>query len=479
MHTKRAAALLTAAGLAVAGLAAAAPVQAAKALPLVAIGVPDADVGSQADAGSVEIRNQAGVVQRLTAPSAKAGDRFGAVTTSGDLTGDGRPELIVGAPGRDIGGLQDSGAAFIYRGTATGYQYWRILGQGYSGIPGRAQAGAAFGASLSFQSPYRLETGEYTFDGSRLYVGAPFTDIGSATDAGTVVELDIPHGTTPAITGRVLTESSHPEWGTPASGERFGQAVAAGTELSIGAPGETVNGQAGAGAVFHRRWGGDEFTNMVITQDLVVGQEDVPGAAEAGDEFGRSLLDFSGHLWIGAPGEDIGTQVNAGFVNHFIHGMLNELDPAEGLTQGSYDPVARRPVGDQAEAGDRFGASMTGYWHDIVNHPWVYVGAPGEDIGGAVDAGMVNSLYSRGNQDVPVFTDATLGGTNERGDKFGSAVSSVLLSTDQSPITYGLVIGIPGENGYGVVKVASPFRVTWRLASPKAGDGYGSAVRVS
>lgn len=478
MQTTRAAALLAAAGLAVAGVTAAAPAQAATALPLVAIGVPDADVGSAANAGLVEVRNQAGVVQRLTAPSYQAGDRFGAVTTSGDLTGDGRPELVVGAPGRDLAGKADAGAAFIYRGTATGYQFWRILGQGYSGVPGVAQAGAAFGASLVIQSPYRLDSGEYVFD-SRIYVGAPGTDLGSAVDAGAVVELDVPRTANPAITGRVLTESSKPGWGTPAAGERFGQAVAAGSYLSIGAPGETVNGQANAGAVFHARWSFNEWEYLVITQDFAYGGENVPGAAEAGDEFGRTLLDLAGHLWVGVPGEDIGDQVNAGMVNHFIARMAGEVDIAEGLTQGSHDPVARRPVADTAEAGDRFGASMTAYWHDIVNHPWVYVGAPGEDIAGAVDAGMVNSLYSRGNQDVPVFTDATLGGTNERGDKFGASVSAVLLSEEESPITYGLVIGIPGENGYGVAKVASPFRATWRLTSPTAGDGYGSSARIA
>jgi hypothetical protein len=210
----------------------------------------------------------------------------------------------------------------------------------------------------------------------------------------------------------------------------------------------------------------------------VIGGKDVPGTTETRDWFGWSLLEVAGHLWVGSPSESVGEEYDAGMVNHFVSDQLGDIVVAEGLTQNSYDPVARRDVPGTAEAGDRFGASMTGYWHDIVNHPWVYVGAPGEDVGSAVDAGMVCSLYSRGNQDVPAFTDATLGGTNERGDKFGSSVSSVLLSEDQSPITYGLVIGIPGENGYGVAKVASPFRATWRLASPKAGDGYGSSVRV-
>jgi hypothetical protein len=418
------------------------------------------------------------VVQRLTAPSAQAGDRFGAVTLAGDLTGDGRNELIVGAPGRDLGGKADTGAAFLYRGTATGYQYWRIFGQGYSGVPGTAQAGAAFGASLAFDRGYAGGEGVPAYD-SHLYIGAPSTDIGSATDAGAVVELDVPLVTNPTFTGRVLTESSSDRWDEPGSNERFGQAIAAGSYLSIGAPGESVNGQVAAGAVFHRRYTSDDGEDWVLTQDFTWGTQEVPGTAEAGDEFGRALLDMSGHLWIGVPGEDIGDQVNAGMVNHFTAGMMGEIDVGEGLSQNSYDGTARRQVAGDAEAGDRFGASLTAYWHDIVNHPWVYVGAPGEDLGTAVDAGMVCSLYSRGNQDVPAFTDASLGGTNERGDKFGSSVGSVLLSEEQSPITYGLVIGIPGENGYGVAKVASPFRATWRLASPKAGDGYGSSVRVA
>jgi hypothetical protein len=132
------------------------------------------------------------------------------------------------------------------------------------------------------------------------------------------------------------------------------------------------------------------------------------------------------------------------------------------------------------ESGDRFGASISGFWHDILNYPWVYVGVPGEDIGTVQDAGMVVSLNSRGIQSVPSYTDDSLGGNAERGDKFGASVQATLLSSGANPITYLVVIGIPGENGYGVVKLASPVQTTWRQAvldGSEAGDGYGSSVR--
>ncbi|GAB3430136.1 integrin alpha [Flindersiella endophytica] len=460
--------LLSALALVAVGVATsvAAPVAAAPALPYIAVGIPDEDIGTVANAGAVEIHHPSGKTSVLTAPGYQAGDRFGAVTLAKDLTGDGRDELIVGAPGRDLYGVVDAGAAYLYRGTSTGYQYWRMLGQAYSGVPGRAQAGAAFGAALGFT---------YGNEGLALYVGAPYTDVDGATDAGLVVGIEFSGAT--IVATEVLTESSRSGWEQPEAGDRFGSAIGTGA-LEIGAPGETVNGQAAAGAVFVSTDGpGGQFGEM-LTQDSVL-DEPVTDKAEAGDEFGRVLYD-AGHLFVGVPGEDIGTAVNAGMVNSLGTGMAGEWVSVDAFWQGSYDRVANRNVPGAPETGDRFGAAIGGYWHDILNYPWVYVGVPGEDIGTTQDAGMMVSLNSRGIQSVPSYTDASLGGTNERGDKFGTSVQATLLSNDQNPITYLVVIGIPGENGYGVVKLASPVRTTWRQAvldSPEAGDGYGSSVR--
>jgi hypothetical protein len=69
--------------------------------------------------GSVEIYSGAtGAFQfALTDPAGNWDDRFGsALDASADLTGDGRPEIIVGAPHGDNGAVADGGSVFIFDG---------------------------------------------------------------------------------------------------------------------------------------------------------------------------------------------------------------------------------------------------------------------------------------------------------------------------------------------------------------------------
>ncbi len=52
---------------------------------------------------------------------ADVNDRFGTSVAFGDVNGDGRADLIIGAPGADVNGLTDNGAVYIvFGGTATG-----------------------------------------------------------------------------------------------------------------------------------------------------------------------------------------------------------------------------------------------------------------------------------------------------------------------------------------------------------------------
>ena len=97
-------------------------------------------------------------------------------------------------------------------------------------------------------------------------------------------------------------------------------------DLAVGVPGEDIGSKADAGSVN-------------IVQDLYADERrlavdqnsaGVPGAAEAGDQFGRSLdsvnVDSNSSSWlaIGVPGEDIGSRSNAGSVQLF---RSNENDP--------------------------------------------------------------------------------------------------------------------------------------------------------
>ena len=80
----------------------------------------------------------------------------------------------------------------------------------------------------------------------------------------------------------------------------------------------------------------------------------VPGVAEAGDRFGRSLdtvnviCDGTSRLAVGVPGEDVGSAANAGSVQLFSSDESN-LAPGVGLTQDTAG------VSGVAEPGDLFG----------------------------------------------------------------------------------------------------------------------------
>jgi hypothetical protein len=79
------------------------------------------------------------------------GDNFGDALAAGDVNGDGRADIAVGAPNEAIGTVKDAGAATVLYGsadglTATGAQ---MLGQNSSGVPGDAEQADYFGAELS------------------------------------------------------------------------------------------------------------------------------------------------------------------------------------------------------------------------------------------------------------------------------------------------------------------------------------------
>jgi fibronectin type 3 domain-containing protein len=94
------------------------------------IGVPGADPGGRGNAGSVYIffgRSTWPSVIDLSVDSpdvtingVASGDELGAyVANSGDVNGDTRPDLIIGAPNADAQGIFEAGAAYIVFGRAT------------------------------------------------------------------------------------------------------------------------------------------------------------------------------------------------------------------------------------------------------------------------------------------------------------------------------------------------------------------------
>jgi len=78
------------------------------------------------------------------------GDAWGNDLSVGDVNGDGYADVAIGAPGEDIGTVQDAGAVWLLRGssngvTATGAQ---SFDQNTANIPGTAEADDAWGSQV-------------------------------------------------------------------------------------------------------------------------------------------------------------------------------------------------------------------------------------------------------------------------------------------------------------------------------------------
>ncbi len=78
-------------------------------------------------------------------------DRFGGALAVGDVTGDGKADVLVGAPGEDIGSRVDAGSVTLLKGSAA-----RLTGAGaqafdqnHSAVPDGSEKGDRFGSSVA------------------------------------------------------------------------------------------------------------------------------------------------------------------------------------------------------------------------------------------------------------------------------------------------------------------------------------------
>jgi len=397
-----------------------------------AVGVPGEDVGGAVDAGAVSILygSAAGLTggPLLTESPPRAGARFGAALAASDFNFDRAGDLAVGAPDATVAGAARAGRVTVLLGsnvpggpTGLGSGGIRVFRQGAGGLPGQAEAGDRFGAALA---PGDMVTGGSFSDD--LAIGAPGEDVGGAVDAGAVNMIE---GTEAGLRPGALYLQGNPE-----RGDRFGSALTlngflgapGGDDLAVGAPGETVGGVAGAGAV-------SVFDGTATTPGrerlLHAGLANSP-PVEAGDAFGASLGWYTVHpdgrlmtLVVGAPGRNrFGADAGAVF-------------PCYAYGQGVLCDQHRLQLGGAGpEAGDRHGAAVSGgsyltsdrNFFDADGLEDVVVGAPGETVGGARGAGAATIVYGHQyfvNADLLYQGHGGIGGTPEAGDAFGAAVA--------------------------------------------------------
>ncbi|MFI9614074.1 trypsin-like serine protease [Streptomyces sp. NPDC052023] len=402
-----------------------------------------------------------------------------------DFNCDGVEDIAISDPKAAVGGTDGAGVVRIVYGGGKGTA---SADQSLDWVPGSPEAGDWFGEAM--------DTVDHNEDGcTDLVVGTPSEDLGTVADAGTV---DVFYGAPGGIgTGSVKNTHFEQDSGTgslagstPETGDRLGQALAAGTTASgepflvIGAPGEAVGSALKAGIAFYVRDStsiGITTANVGITQD----NTGVPGAVEANDGFGGAIAADANHLAIGAPGEAIGSDAGAGNVAVFSHKLNSEKRPTPlfGLDQ-DLDTVS-----GGAEAGDQFGKSlaMVPYRPSgaaAATDSILAVGSPGEDLDvdgvDKTDAGNVITFRvtaAGGHSQLHVYSSGTASddvtGTSESGDRFGQSLAAVNTAPRavSTAATMKLAVGAPGE-AVGTAAKAGAVTTFSLLGSPGANDRW-------
>ena len=253
-----------------------------------AIGVPGEDVDGVVDAGAVEVLYQSGtqgLPHRLDAAGAQIHTQqglgetpqsramFGFSLAAGGLTGreygEGRDELAIGEPFRDVGFGHAAGAVHVLRGDLA-------IGLDASSVRTITQGGWVQGWPL----PSTAEDGDW-FGFSLTIAQDDLLAIGSPGENNGDGSVHILHGGPNGV-----TSSGAQLMHAPAGLRQFGWSLSAwGWRLLVGAP--RTNGSAGAVVGFRRTDAGAfETAGFPLTQDSVFGAAE---PSESGDGFGFSV----------------------------------------------------------------------------------------------------------------------------------------------------------------------------------------------
>ncbi|MCX5286994.1 MULTISPECIES: FG-GAP-like repeat-containing protein [unclassified Streptomyces] len=304
------------------------------------VGAPDEGVGSAAGRGSVTVvwGGPSGLKGGTSiSPPAGYGDGriscgFGLSLATGDMNGDGAPELSVGSR---CDGASYTGPFKRTGQAASDYREWRLgdvrgVVMGDVNGDGRAErfwlAGPTDG---DLRGPVDLDTGPPPADGGidnqptdlpyadghtgvigdingdgygDLVTGISTDDSMSGGPAGWAHrggEIQVLYGSAQGITAAQKPKVYHQDTagvpGTAENGDMFGQSISVGdvnadgyADVLVGSPGEAVGSHKAAGTAVLLRGSASGLTTVKAagyTQDTA----GIPGAVETGDQFGAAV----------------------------------------------------------------------------------------------------------------------------------------------------------------------------------------------
>ncbi|TAK67068.1 MAG: hypothetical protein EPO22_03245, partial [Dehalococcoidia bacterium] len=365
---------------------------------------------------------------------------FGSAVAAGDVNGDGKADVIVGAFNETVAGNEGQGQAYVFSGVDGALLYTLASPT--------VQAGAHFGRSVA--------AGDVDGDGKKdIIVGADAETVGFNAFQGRVYVFS-------GATGLLIYTIDTPN---PESFASFGISVAAGdtngdakADIIVGSYGETVAGNSGQGRAYvFSGADGSLLRTFTTPNPQVLAQFGLSVAA--GDLNADGMAD----IVVGAGNETVGSNASEGRAYAF--------SGATGLVLWTFTTPNH-------QASAQFGYSVAAGDTNFDGKADAIVGAIGETVGGNSWQGRV---YVFSGADATVLR--TLTTPNAQGNaQFGVSVATADFNADSRS---DVLVGAENENvgsntGQGRAYVMSGatggvlFTVT--SSRPQANGLFGIAV---